>query len=245
MKTRIGLLSVLFALFISPAFAVPRPDPSPTAENEDSDATQSQAVEWARTALLAVGGAWALYIYKTSRRGQLRVGIEPTVRFHRDAKPGESILYVKLRITNTSGVLFRYREAIATLLDASERTEDGEVRLVPFAQADPFVPVYGRLSDDPEAISRGETFALGEKQKIMLEPGEHVDSEIALLLRTKDVGPMAMQVSIKGKQWWFWRAYWWGSFFFIDPAIEKGAKSATLETASDGGAREGVDDASR
>lgn len=230
MKFRLLVFTLMTAaVFMWPAHATPDRAPS-LGPKVESNSEQSQAIEWVRTALLAVGGAWALYIYKTSRRGQVQVGIEPQVRFHRDVRPDESILYVRLRITNSSGVLFRYREAVATLLDASERTADGEVRLVPFAQADPFVPVYGRLSVDLTAILRGETFALGPNQKIMLEPGEHVDSELAFLLRTSEIGPMAMQVSIKGKQWWFWRAYWWGSFFFIDPAIEKGSTSATLES---------------
>lgn len=228
MRVRLGLLVAVVLLFLAiPAAAASTPAPTVTPESQ-TDSSDASAVEWVRTALLAIGGAWALYIYKTSRRGQVRVGIEPGLRFHRDALPNESILYVRLRITNNSGVLFRYREAVATLLDASERATSGGLRLVPFAQADPFIPVYGRLSDDPSAIAQGDTFALGAKQKIMLEPGEHVDTELAFLLRTADLGPMAMQVSIKGKQWWFWRAYWWGSFFFIDPAIDAPGESATL-----------------
>lgn len=123
---------------------------------------------------------------------------------------------------------------MATLLDASEKAAEGEIRLIPFAQADPFIAVYGALSLDSEAISRGQTFALGVDQEIMLEPGEHVDSELAFLLSTSKVGPMAMQVSVKGKQWWFWRDYWWGSFFFIDPVIERNSPPDNLEVVPQG-----------
>ncbi len=97
--------------------------------------------------LLAVlaAGLWALYLYRSTRKAQAKVGIEASARLHRDAYPGESLLFVRLRIVNTSNVLWRYDDVNATLLDASGRDGDGGVTFAPFAQGDPFAPAYGEL----------------------------------------------------------------------------------------------------
>ncbi|MDQ3962517.1 MAG: hypothetical protein M3277_01145, partial [Actinomycetota bacterium] len=94
-------------------------------------------VDLASALLLVVGGIWALYVYRTARRGQVKVAIEPTVRLDRAFTSTEALLLVRLRIANSSSVLWRHEESFATLMAASERTPGGQVRLLPFAQSDP------------------------------------------------------------------------------------------------------------
>lgn len=173
----------------------------------------------ASAVVLLIGGLWALYVYRTSRRGEVKVAIEPTVRLDRHFSDTEALLLVRLRIANTSGVLWRHEESLATLIDASERTSDGELRLLPFGQADPFLPVYGAISGAESEIAAGNLFAYYEDQEISLEPGEFIDTELAFVLDSNTLGLMAMRVLVKGRQ----RsrsepAYVWGSFFYIDPS---------------------------
>jgi hypothetical protein len=169
-------------------------------------------IEIAEFLVIVVGGGWALYNYRLFRRAQAKVGIEPLVRIHGQIRPGESHLLVKIRITNTANVLFRHDEAVATLMDASERTEDGRLLLVPFAREEFLVPVHGSMTSDAEAIRDGKLFSLSEHEPISLEPGEFVDSDTAFLLR--GVPPMlGLRVSVRGWQGkWGRRPYWWGSF---------------------------------
>lgn len=84
------------------------------------------AIEIAQLALIGVGGAWALYNYRRFRRGQAKISLEPSIRLHHEIQRGQSVLFVRLRLTNTSSVLFRYQQASATLLDASGRTPDNK-----------------------------------------------------------------------------------------------------------------------
>jgi hypothetical protein len=56
------------------------------------------------------------------------------------------------------------------------------LRIVPFAEADPFLPVYGLVSDDAEDLAAGRTFHYDEDQQISLEPGESVEAEVAFPL---------------------------------------------------------------
>lgn len=172
----------------------------------------------ASAVVLLIGGFWALYVYRTSRRGQVKVAIEPTVRLDRRFSDTEALLLVRLRIANTSGVLWRHEESLATLIDASERTSDGELRLLPFGQADPFLPVYGAISGTESEIAAGDLFAYYEDQEISLEPGEFIDTELAFVLDSDTLGLMAMRVLVKGRQRSRSQsAYVWGSFFYIDP----------------------------
>jgi hypothetical protein len=92
---------------------------------------------------LIAGGLWALYLYRTSRRGQVKVGIEYGWRLIDDYHPDKSVLIVDLRLVNTSNVLWRHERAEATLFDARKLVDDRTVRLVPFGAADPLLPVYG------------------------------------------------------------------------------------------------------
>lgn len=177
------------------------------------------AFDVASAVVLFIGGFWALYVYRTSRRGRVKVAIEPTVRLDRHFSDTEALLLVRLRIANTSGVLWRHEESLATLIDASERTSDGELRLLPFGQADPFLPVYGAISGAESEIAAGGLFAYYEGQEISLEPGEFIDTELAFVLDSDTLGLMAMRVLVKGRQRSRSQpAYVWGSFFYIDPA---------------------------
>jgi hypothetical protein len=171
----------------------------------------------AQTVAIVGGGIWALFLYLRYRRGQVRVGIEPSVRLIRGWNDGRALLLVGLRIVNTSRVLYRHREATATVMDARRVAGEGVVRLVPFIQADPFLPVYGDLSDDPEALASGDTFVL-EDSDLTLEPGEYVDTEVSFVLDESKLGLMAIQVLIMGSQGKRGRrAHWWGTFFYVDP----------------------------
>jgi hypothetical protein len=174
--------------------------------------------EIAQTVAIVGGGLWALFLYLHGRRGQVRVGIEPSVRLLRDWNDGRAVLLVRFRIVNTSRVLYRHREATATLMDARKMAGEGVVRHVPFIQADPFLPVYGDINDDPEELAAGNTFVL-EDSDLTLEPGEYVDTEVSFVLDESKLGLMAIQVLIMGCQGRRSdRAHWWGTFFYVDPA---------------------------
>jgi hypothetical protein len=181
----------------------------------------AQAIE---PILLIGAGIWAFYLYRLSRRGEVRVGIEGSCRLLRGWQPSKAVLLVRLRIANTSSVLYRHREATATLFDARKEAASGSIRLVPFSRADPVPPVYGDIVFDAGEIEEGRSFKLGESDHVSLEPGEHFDSEVAFILDSEKLGLMALRVLLRGhqKRWHWWRLrdepYWWGSFFFVDPA---------------------------
>ena len=157
--------------------------------------------------LLTAGGLWALYLYRSSRRGEVRVGIQASCRIIREWIPARSVLLVKLRIANTSSVIYRHREATATLFDARRQSGDGTVRLVPFAGADPVPPVYGDVVFDPGELAAGRAFVLHGQDEIYLEPGEHFDSEVAFVLDSDRLGLMALRVLVRGRhrRWNWWR----------------------------------------
>jgi hypothetical protein len=174
--------------------------------------------EIAQTVAIVGGGLWALFLYLQGRRGQVRVGIDPSVRLLPDWNENRAVLLVRFRIVNSSRVLYRHREATATLMDARKLAGEGVVRLVPFIQADPFLPVYGDITDDPEMLASGDTFVL-EDSELTLEPGEHVDTEVSFVLDQSKLGLMAIQVLIMGCQGKrSKRPHWWGTFFYVDPA---------------------------
>jgi hypothetical protein len=156
----------------------------------------SDWIKVGQTTLAVLGGGWALYLYRSGRRGEVRVAVEPVVRLSREVRPGESILFVRLRITNASSVLFRYEQAEATLMDASTRTPSGEIVLAPLAQQDPFIPVYGEMVQESTVIQGGRLFQLWEGQRISLEPGEFVDSELAFPLSSQQLGLLAMRITV-------------------------------------------------
>jgi len=108
-------------------------------------------------------------------------------------------------------------------MDASTRAADGSVVLLPFSEQDPFVPVYGDISEDRQAIAQGHLFAINPAEEIVLEPGEAVDTDMAFPLRSSDVGLLAMQVRIQGYQRrgilghrMRGRLWVWASFFYVD-----------------------------
>lgn len=172
---------------------------------------------------IGVAGLSALYVYRRTRRGQVRVGISATYRLISDWNPERALLLVRLRLANTSSVIYFHREATATLMDARRETPTpGQVRLAPFTQADPLPPVYGDMDVSVSAVQEGRLFVL-DPGAISLEPGEFVDSEIAFPLDVDRLGLMAMRVLIRGRQRRRFMAkdYWWGSFFYIDPSSEQ------------------------
>jgi hypothetical protein len=171
------------------------------------------------------GGIFALYKYWTSRSGRGQVGIEQAVRL---APPrGEmhlDVLLVSLRIVNQSGILFCHESSTASLMDASRLDPSGSrVLLLPFAERDPFLPVYGGLTDNVEAARAGNLFSYKEGEPITLEPGEAVQTEIAFPLEQRE-GLLALLVRVQG---WEKRPktlilgrdgkLWaWSSFAYID-----------------------------
>lgn len=179
--------------------------------------TFAQWIDIIQTVGLLGGGMWVAYTYWRFRKGQVSVGIEPAVVLHRDPSTNEPVLLVRLRILNSSNILFRYRRATATLLDASTRTPDGSLQLVPFAEEDPFIPLYADISKDPVRISKGEVFEIADRSGLSLEPGEYADTGLAFVL-SQDLGLMALHVMIEGRQGRLGRrSYWWASFFYVDP----------------------------
>ena len=164
------------------------------------------------------GGIWGFYLYTHGRRGQVRIGVLASARLHRDWSDTHSVLLVRLRIANTSGVLYRHQEATATLMDARKQAADGTVRLAPFSQADPILPVYADISNDGNAIAAGETFVPLPEEAVFLEPGEHLETEIAFPIRNDKMGLMAVRVRVLGFQGRRGRApFWWGTILYIDP----------------------------
>jgi hypothetical protein len=178
----------------------------------------SQWLDVIRLAALIGGGLWALFIYRTSRRGEVKLAIEHRTRLLRDFLPDRSLLVVGIRLSNTSDVLWRCEDAVATLFDARKLSASGDVRLVPFSEADPFLPVYGSIAEDPADISAGDTFWYYEGQEISLEPGEQVESEVAFPLDNDKLGLMAMKVWFSGRQRnRSNRPYEWATFFYVEP----------------------------
>lgn len=170
--------------------------------------------------VIGVAGLSALYVYRRTRRGQVRVGISASYRLIRGWNPGRALLIVRLRIANTSSVIYWHREATATLMDARREIErTGQIHLAPFSQADPFPAVYGQMDVEPPAVREGRLFSLDE-DVISLEPGEFVESEVAFPLDEPRLGLMAMRVLMRGTQrrWLRPPDYWWGAFFYIDPS---------------------------
>lgn len=173
-------------------------------------------IDGLEVAAILIGGFWALYLYRTRRRGQAIVIIQPRSRVHHDSHSGRRVLLIALRIVNSSGVLFRYARATATLMDASDRLTNGGVSLLPFAEQDPFLSVYGDRVDDQARVLKGELFEM--RQEVVLEPDESVDTELAFPLTEERSGLLAMRVLIQGYQRRDKRHPWiWSSFFYIDP----------------------------
>jgi hypothetical protein len=177
--------------------------------------------EWLDILTLAAligGGFWALYLYRTARRGQVRIGIQANARLDESFNETKDLLRVSILFTNSSGVLWRHESSIVLLLDARKLAEDGSVRFVPFDQRDPFLPVYGSETDDPHAMSAGETFDYYEGQEITLEPGEQISSEVEFPIDVDKLGLMGVKVIVQGRQRYrFSRPYAWATFFLVDP----------------------------
>ena len=198
--------------------------------------TFAQWIDFLQLLALVGGGTWALYLFQLNRRREVKVGLQVSSRLVRDYLPERALLLVNVTLTNTSAVLWRYRSAVVTVFDARKLARDGSVRLAAFAQADPFLPVYGIESDSPEAIAEGSPFEFGEDQEISLEPGEQVNSELAFPLESDKLGLMAIKVLVSGLQ----RnrssdPYEWATFCYFDPDEAQGSISSphlpnTMET---------------
>jgi hypothetical protein len=177
---------------------------------------------------LIAGGIWALYLYRTSRRGQAKVGIEFGWKLVEGYRPNKDLLIVDLKLANTSGVLWRHERAVATLFDARKLADDRTVRLVPFGVADPLLPVYGVSPEEPEGFLEGRPFNYFEGQEISLEPGEQVRTQVAFPLDPTKLGLMAIKVWLSGRQRKRSDDYFeWAAFFFIDPSDRARATMAS------------------
>lgn len=178
---------------------------------------------------IGIGGLGALYVYRRTRRGQVSVATSTSVRLIHNWRENRCLLLARLELTNTSNVLYYHREATATLMDARKETRSGEVRLVPFKQADPLPPVYGDIDASSEAVQAGELFRLNPTD-VKLEPGERVDTEIAFPIDADKLGLMGLRVLIRGRQrrWLLPKDYWWGSFAYIVPEGERVSLLAAL-----------------
>jgi hypothetical protein len=194
-------------------------------------ATGSSVADWIdavasviETLAIIGGGLWALYLYRTGRRGEVTLGIEPRSSIIPDSsQPGRSLLLVHLKLANVSGVVFHHDYSTATLIDASQRGADGQVLMFPFAEQDPLLPVYGDLTGNLDAAARGDLFTYYPGQQISLEPGESVETELAFPLKTERPGLLAMRVSVEGYQRKRDGApFKWSSFFFIPPLKPEG-----------------------
>ena len=62
-----------------------------------------------QVAVVIAAGVWAFYKYRLTRQSQLRMEIEASANIVRDWRPGLSVLLVKVRITNSSGVLYTHK----------------------------------------------------------------------------------------------------------------------------------------
>jgi hypothetical protein len=168
--------------------------------------------------IAAVGGVWVIYQYRMGRRGEANVEIRPTLRLRETHD--EAILLVHLRISNTSGVQYIHESATATLMDASSRALDGNVRLLPFARKDPLLPVYQTMSKDNSRILAGELFEpFATADAVVLDPKEYVETELAFALR-HPLNLMALRVTLNGRKRGLVgrdASYEWSTFLFIDP----------------------------
>jgi hypothetical protein len=126
------------------------------------------------------------------------------------------------------------------LFDASGRTEDGGVLLLPFAEQDPFLPVYGAQVDDEERVLAGELFQM-EDETIVLEPGESVDTELAFPLERQPLALLAMRARIQGYERRDRKRPWvWSGFYYLDPSrlttqLPVGLAGGMIRTDESGG----------
>ena len=179
----------------------------------------SRLADLLQVIVLIGGGLWALYLYRTARRGQVRIGIQASARLDEGFNERKDVLRLSILFTNSSGVLWRHESSIVLLFDARKLAQNGSVRFVPFAQRDPFLPVYGSETDDPHWMSAGETFNYSEDQKITLEPGEQVSSEVEFPIDVDKLGLMGVKIIVQGRQRYrFSRPYAWATFFLVDPS---------------------------
>jgi hypothetical protein len=184
-------------------------------------------------AALVGGGFWALYLYRTARRGQVRIGIQAKAEAREHPEMDQHVVRVSVLFTNSSGVLWRHASSIVRLFDARKVAEDGSLRLVPFAQEDPFLPVYGYETDDPEDMLAGETFGYSDDQEITLEPGEQISGEIGFPVDSDKLGLMGIKVTVLGRQRYrFSRPYEWATFFLVDP--ESSRSQGTFDSMGEG-----------
>lgn len=201
--------------------------------------TFSQWTDLIQAVGLAGASLGAALVFWKSRKGQVSVGLEPRCRIHL-SKDGPAILLVSIRLRNTSNILFRYTSAAATLLDASQRADGGGIRLIPFAEEDPFLPLNSDISEDSVDLLSGRTFRSDVADTLSLEPGEYADGEVAFVLSDQPAALLAMRVMVEGRQGrWGRRPYWWATFFYIDPSsLVRGGgpfpgegRSSRIETA--------------
>jgi hypothetical protein len=164
---------------------------------------------------LIAAGVWALVIYWRSRQGQVTLSVVPKARPYGLAT-GEATIVVDLTITNSSRVVWHHQRSTVTLMDASSRVPKGDVLLAPFARVDPFLAVYGSMSDDINEVAEGNLFYYKPGQEIILEPSEAVQTAVAFPLDMDRTGLLALHVRLQGRGSWSRKNWVWSSFFFIE-----------------------------
>jgi hypothetical protein len=179
-----------------------------------------------QAAVLLIGGLWALYLYKARREGQTTVRLGVAVALVGTGSSRE--LLVRIHIVNSSSRQLRHTEATLTLLSAPRPGADGNPVFTPLHVVDPLVQINGEISD-PDArgdvtITEG-TFPWYSAwfESPSLEPGECVDSEVALSV-DPDATSWSLRLIVDGKQGRIPRVGWydWGVFAILSAELLTG-----------------------
>ena len=191
-----------------------------------------------QTALLAIGGIWAFRLYRMHREGQPKVDLTPGWKLVRTGHPWaarRTILVLRVRMVNSSRVLIKGLMANATVTDYSHADAAGNPVPRPWRVVDLMA-----FEDQVSVDEAGKVTFVRDTAQSLIEPGERVDSEVALTLKGRQ-GLLGVKVEARSERggWdiaWThllhhrelgWnpreRLYWeWSSFFFIDPSQRSG-----------------------
>jgi hypothetical protein len=180
-------------------------------------------IEFLKLVGLLAGAVWVYFVYRKTRRGQPSASITPLVRLHRDVWPNakwDSVLSVRIRIANTSSVMFRLTNGIAWLIDASTHLDDppepgmrttGDLRLVPIAHRDPLRPLTGINSPQAEVsvdaaweneVWAGMLFKGAQPgRRYFLEPSEALETEVAFPVAPEETKLFGIYIEVEGEHW--------------------------------------------
>jgi hypothetical protein len=193
-----------------------------------------------QTAILAVGGLWALHISRARRESQTTVRLGVAVALV--GAGSDRRLYVRVHIINSSARLIRKTEATLSLLSGPTRLEDGRDVYIPLEAVDPLVSVNGEIG---QADAQGrvtlqyDTFPWYSAWRYHpeLEPGECVESEVALPVAENAGDEWALRLILRGKQGRVpgLGKYDWGVFCLLraDLLTNKGYVAVSVHTANE------------